>query len=396
LGLSAYRKKVGQGAVKSALVVALALYFVFYPSAVFSASIRGLQAWWQIVFPALLPFFVLSEILVGLGVVHMLGVLLEPLMRPLFQLPGSGAYVIALAHTSGSPIGAVAVARLRKQNLLSREEAECLVAFTNNASPLFMLVAIPVGMLGQPAVGTTIALSHYLANMVIGLFLGLWRRFTASCPPAQPPYMLIRRSLRALVKAQQEDGRPLGKMLGDAIRNSLQTLFTIGGFIIVFSVFIQILDNLGLIVATAKLLELVLIPAGFAPETLHGIAAGMVEMTIGLKEVADTQAPLFQQVLAISLILGWSGLSIQSQVFAILADTDIRLKLFVLCRAMQAILSTILAVLLLRYPVLWPVSTIPTASPWLYSLTALKAFAGLLAILVLAGLFRAFLQNRKC
>lgn len=73
------------------LTIYMTLAMVYYPKDSFDAATIGLQLWWDVVFPALLPFFILSEILMGLGVVHGIGVLLEPLMRPLFKVPGAGA-----------------------------------------------------------------------------------------------------------------------------------------------------------------------------------------------------------------------------------------------------------------------------------------------------------------
>ena len=71
--------------------VFITVSMVQYPKESFDSAIMGLNLWWNVVFPALLPFFILSEILMGLGVVHFIGVLLEPLMRPLFNVPGVGA-----------------------------------------------------------------------------------------------------------------------------------------------------------------------------------------------------------------------------------------------------------------------------------------------------------------
>ncbi|MMZ62896.1 Sporulation integral membrane protein YlbJ [compost metagenome] len=47
------------------------------PEEVFKASSQGLKLWWTIVFPAMLPFLMLSEMLLALGIVHGLGVLLH-------------------------------------------------------------------------------------------------------------------------------------------------------------------------------------------------------------------------------------------------------------------------------------------------------------------------------
>ncbi|MBU2701199.1 nucleoside recognition membrane protein YjiH [Sporomusaceae bacterium BoRhaA] len=72
----------------------MTIAMVEYPKDTFDSAVMGLNLWWNVVFPALLPFFILSEILMGLGIVHFIGVLLEPLMRPLFNVPGIGAFAI--------------------------------------------------------------------------------------------------------------------------------------------------------------------------------------------------------------------------------------------------------------------------------------------------------------
>ncbi len=124
--------------IVAAIAIAFTVFMVLNPEPAFGAALRGLRVWWDIVFPALLPFFVGSEILMGLGVVHFMGVLLEPLMRPLFNVPGAGSFVLAMGLASGYPIGAMLTARLRDQDLCTPIEGERLMAFANTADPLFM------------------------------------------------------------------------------------------------------------------------------------------------------------------------------------------------------------------------------------------------------------------
>ena len=71
------------------------------PQAALLASIRGLNIWWEVVFPSLLPFFIIAELLISIGVVKFIGVILEPLMRPLFRVPGIGGFVWAMGMASG-------------------------------------------------------------------------------------------------------------------------------------------------------------------------------------------------------------------------------------------------------------------------------------------------------
>lgn len=59
----------------------------------YHATVDALKLFFEVVFPSLLPFFILSDVLLSTGMVHYLGVYFEPLMRPLFNVPGVGSFV---------------------------------------------------------------------------------------------------------------------------------------------------------------------------------------------------------------------------------------------------------------------------------------------------------------
>lgn len=118
---------------------------ITHPQASLQASKNGLAMWWEVVFPSLLPFFILSELLISFGIVRFVGVLLEPFMRPIFRVPGVGGFVLAMGMASGFPSGAKLTTRLRQERQLTRIEAERLVSFTNSSNPLFIFGAVAVG-----------------------------------------------------------------------------------------------------------------------------------------------------------------------------------------------------------------------------------------------------------
>ncbi|MHB1126006.1 MAG: sporulation integral membrane protein YlbJ [Bacillota bacterium] len=329
-------------------LIFMAAAMVVYPKEVFQASIRGLDAWWNIVFPALLPFFVVSELLMSLGVVRVLGILLEPIMRPLFNVPGAGAFVLAMGYTSGAPISSMLTARLRKENICTRIEAERLMSFTNNASPLFMFGAVAVGMFGDASLGMVIAGAHYLANLFLGLAL---RFYGIRDPEARRKHPVsghfFRRALEALIQAHRENMKPAGFLLSNAIKTSVQTLSTIGGFIILFSVIIKILGLVGILGFFGKFILFFSAPAGVAQPLADALSSGFLEMTIGAKMTSEAAAPLHQQVVATSMILGWAGLSVHAQVASMIAGTDIRMTPFVLARVCHGFLAATLALLFL-------------------------------------------------
>jgi len=302
--------------------------------------------WWKIVFPSLLPFFIISELLIGFGVVRFIGVLLEPLMRPLFKVPGVGGFVWAMGLASGNPAGAKFTARLRQEGQLSQIEAERLVSFTNSSNPLFIFGAVSVGFFKNPQLGFLLALAHYLGNICVGLVMRFYGKETPDHSAGKKKKFQLRAALSALHQTRMKDKRPIGRLLGDAVNSSIQTLLMVGGFIILFSVINRLLDQLHIIAALAKIVEIILAALHF-PEMLSSpFISGLFEITLGSQLTSQVEdATLLQKVMITSFILAFAGFSVQAQVASILAETDIRFKPFFIARILQGVFASLFALL---------------------------------------------------
>ncbi len=348
-------KKIKKSDIPGLLWTFLAALFILaiilLPEAVFRGATSGLKAWLEIALPGLLPFFIVSDILMKLGFVNFIGVLLEPVMRPLFNVPGAGSFVLVMGLTSGAPVSSLIIARLRQQRLCTRVEAERMLSFTSFCSPVFMLSAVAVGMLGQPGLGLVIAGAHYLANIIIGLCLRFYGSRDLEYTRGQKLYgWPVTHAFRVLVQHQRQKKQPLGEMLGEAVTSSVNKVFNLGGYIILFSVVIKVFTRVGIMEVLASCLGVVLVPLGFSAEILTALASGIFETTIGVKIACESSAPLMQILLAVGLMLGWSGISVQAQVASMIAGTDIRLGMFVLTRVIQALLAAFFTWLLLMVP----------------------------------------------
>ena len=202
--------------------VVLTVCMVKYPDISFEAAAQGLQVWFEIVFPALLPFFIAGQVLMGLGVVHFLGVLLEPFMRPVFNIPGAGAFVMAMGLASGYPIGAVLTAELRRKEMITRVEAERLMSFTNTADP-FYVWGRGSGYVWDCPSRVTISLAHYISTIMVGLLLRFYgRRMDYPLPTGdkvQRKGHILSRALKSLYEAREKDGRAFGQLMGTPFVN---------------------------------------------------------------------------------------------------------------------------------------------------------------------------------
>ena len=329
-------------------VTSMAAALVIFPQESFDASKSGLHMWWQIVFPSLLPFLIMSELLISFGVVKFLGVILEPLMRPLFGVPGVGGFVWAMGLASGFPSGAKFTARLRLEKQLTRIEGERLVSFTNSSNPLFIFVAVSVGFFHNPNLGVILAVSHYGGNMIVGLIMRFYGR-TEEPISSKKSIKLpsIKTAIKEMHRTRLKETRPFGKMLGDSVTSSVHTLLMIGGFIILFSVINQLLYQINITSLLAKavtgFLHIFSLPATFSIPFI----SGLFEMTLGAQLTsAVIHSNLLQQTMVTSFVLAFSGLSVQAQVASILAETDIRFTPFFFARVIHGFISATLAYIL--------------------------------------------------
>jgi sporulation integral membrane protein YlbJ len=328
--------------------IALVVILVSHPQTSFEAALRGLKIWWEVVFPSTLPFIVLSEILMGVGVVHFAGVLLEPLMRPLFNVPGTGGFVLTMGFASGYPVAAKLTTRLREQGSVTQAEGERLVSFTTTGDPLFVIGAVAIGFFHSEQMGVILAFSHYVSAVLIGLMY----RFYAPYAPLSKPLEKNRlplplRALQAMHRARLRDRRPFGRLMGEAVQSALHTLLMIGGFIIVFSVLIQLFATINLTRFLSSLLAVILGPLGLPPALSNGIIAGLFEVTLGAQATSEvpSSVPMIWQAAIASAVISWGGLSVHAQVASILGQTDLRVGPYLLARAIHAALSAALTFL---------------------------------------------------
>lgn len=322
---------------------------VIFPKEAVEASYKGLMTWFTIVLPSLLPFFVGAEMLIGLGVVRFIGTLFEPLMRPLFNVSGEGSFVFAMSITSGYPVGVKITGKLRQENAISKAEAQRMAAFCSTSGPLFILGAVGVGMYQSSQIGIYMAICHYTAAILVGL---LFRFYKAN----DRPHQIHNSRNRSVIQEAfyqlnfSRIGRPsLGTLMGAAVKESINTILVVGGFIIVFSVIIRILQLVGFTSLIAEILYFLFEPFNISLKVFEGLIVGLFEITIGSKLVSEAaQASLLSKLVATSFIVAWSGLSIHAQSFSILNQTDIKASVYLFSKLLHGAFSALLAFIL--YP----------------------------------------------
>ncbi|WP_026065180.1 sporulation integral membrane protein YlbJ [Amphibacillus jilinensis] len=338
--------------------LAFAICLITMPTETLAASKRGVDIWSNTVFPSLLPFFITGEILIGFGVVHFIGVLFEPIMRPIFNVPGVGSFVWAMGMASGYPAGAKFTARMRQEGQLTQVEAERLVAFTNASNPLFIIAAVSVGFFQSPTLGILLTVSHYSSNLLVGIVMRFYKANYTSRHRKNAQQNIWKRAFTTLHHTRIKSNKPFGKLFGDAVIHSVQTLLMIGGFIIFFSVFSNILIEVGLADIGSQLIENIFVRFNIPEKLALPFFTGIFEITLGAQQISSyINEPMIAKAILVSLLLAFNGFSVQAQVASILAETDIRYMPYLLGRILQGIFSA--GIVIIASPYLMALSPKP-------------------------------------
>ena len=136
-------------------------FFITAPDVVFRASQNAVLLWANTIVPSMLPFFILNTLLHSAGGIELIGKCFRRPAEKILNLPGEAAFILATGYSTGVPVSASLVAELRKNNMLSREEGNRLLAFGANVSPAFLLSAVSISMLGAKELGPYLAAVHY-------------------------------------------------------------------------------------------------------------------------------------------------------------------------------------------------------------------------------------------
>ena len=110
-----------------------------YPKESLAFSLTGLQLWFNRMVPTLLPFMILSGIMIRLNLTEHVVKIISPVLTPLLRISLNGLYAVTIGFLCGFPMGARVIAQLYASHKLSRSEASYLLAFCNNIGPIYFI-----------------------------------------------------------------------------------------------------------------------------------------------------------------------------------------------------------------------------------------------------------------
>ena len=329
----------------------ITILLVIFSQSNLDATKRGLELWATTVVPALFPFFVVTNLLSQTKVVDILGKLFDKLMKPLFNVPGIGGFAFVMGLISGYPVGAKVVSNFREQNLITKDEGERLLAFTNNSGPLFILSSVGIGLFGDTKTGILLLCTHILSCITVGIILGKFSKKTDEEFKLRMNTKLTHKKSEAYTISNTHNVslKNLGGILANSINNSISTIFLIGGFVVIFSVIISILNETHMLDLLSNLLKPILQIINIDIDFAKPLLSGIIELTNGVKQVSSIHIKaISQNVIICAFLLGFGGFSVLLQAFSIVSKTDLSIKKYIIGKFMQGVFASFYTFLALK------------------------------------------------
>ena len=311
------------------LTILLAMIgLVTQPMVTVNSAKEGLELCFNVIVPTLFPFFVLSSMLIELGIVRYLGKFFEKVMRPLFNLNGACAAAFALGFVGGYPTGARTAISIYEKGMCSKTEAERMLGFCNNSGPAFILGVVGAGIFSSGSAGVMLYLTHMLASATVGIIFRFYKRRDRSTG---------KKSLIAFESVSFTEA------FTTSVKSGLTATLNICAFVVFFTVSIKMLAIFGIIPLLAKCIAVLLMPLGITADAAERIITGFIEVSSGVWSLRDAAGGMRQQLAMAAFMLGWAGISVHCQVLSFIGESGISTRTYIIGKFMHGIISAIYA-----------------------------------------------------
>lgn len=290
------------------------LLLLFHPIATVNAAALGLTIWYQNILPALLPFAILSDILISSNAFYQIARILYPVVRLILPCSRNGTFPLMAGYLFGFPMGSRICARMVSEGKLSHEEASIIFIISNNISPVFITSYIVHDMLGADRLVLPTLLLLYVPPLLYGRLA----------------YHRVRQ------KSWQKKTAPRLKMdfsIVDAgIMNGFEILCKLGGYIMLFSIFTAFLQLYA------------------ASHFWQTFLASPLEITNGIARIAAAGYSMRSTYTGMIALTSLGGLCGIAQTYSMVAGVHLPMKRYVLVKLLLAVFTGCLAYFL--YPFL--------------------------------------------
>lgn len=333
-----FKIKFGVIKIKKNLIpiffILFAIFLLIFSNSNLPAIKSGIALWATSIVPSLFPFFVATELLMHTNVIYKIGDTFNFIMKPIFNISGKGSFALLMGIISGYPIGAKIATNFRQQNICTKEECERLLSFTNNSGPLFIIGTVGILMYRNTTIGILLFITHLLGALTVGFIFKFWK----STNTQKIDFSFEKK----YYNEKNTTIYNLGEVLAESISSSINSILIIGGFVVIFSSIVSILNSSGILNIVEILLTPVFNLLNIDASFISPIFTGFFEITNGINSISSiTCKKISINLIFTAFLLGFGGLSVFLQVLSIVSKSDLSIKPYIYGKILHGIISAL-------------------------------------------------------
>ncbi|MBR4949320.1 MAG: hypothetical protein IKZ25_00930 [Clostridia bacterium] len=269
--------------------------------------------------PSIFPFMVFSNFIIKTNLHKKIGKCFSKPFEKFLKIGENSVGIVFLSFLSGFPSGALMTNELYKRNQCTKNEAERLMGFCNNASPAFCIAVLGDKIFHNPFMGFLVYICHVFSAFISG-------------------FIISRNSENNFLTHKKDTTDKKISTISAFVKSITQSAvsnFYICSFVTFFYAFLNMVDYLSLVSYLNRFLS-------FSPQVqncVNSVIFGLIEITNGIN-MLKSLSPLS---LAVSgLILSFSGFCILCQCSNYAYDSNLSMKYYLKTKLLQSVISFIL------------------------------------------------------
>ena len=293
------------------LTIFVFILMLLFPKQVFAGASDGLLLWFNSVLPTLLPFMILSNLLLRTHAIDWIVRITGPVSRRVLETSDYGSFAAVTGFLCGYPMGSKVTADLLRDGKISLSEAQYLLSFCNNASPVFIISYIVLQNMRQERLLVP-ALVILMSSPILASFL--FRIF----------YRHGRQNFYA-VSVSENSGQTAGNIVDASIMNGFEMITKVGGYIMLFSILISLVETADI---SNYLIRNVLLPS--------------MEITNGISLLCQSSLSAADTFFLCMVCTSFGGWCAAAQTSCMISGTGLSIKPYIVQKLIIATVTSLL------------------------------------------------------
>ena len=289
------------------------IFFIFTNSSIINDSIFfSYELFIKNIFPSLFPMFIISYILVEIGIPEFLCSIFYKFFNKLFLVKSDASFVFFMSMLTGFPSSAKYIDMLIEKNRIDSHDASKILIFTFFSNPLFIVNTVGIMFLDNINLGFIILVSHITGNILVGLIFRNYNKTNST------DVIDAKKGIKVLIN--KINTTSFFSVFLNSIKDAINTMILIFGIIVTFQIIISILP-------------------------CNMFFKGIIEMTTGLRLISIYDNLYFKVFLS-TFFISFGGLCIHTQIMNILNKKRERYLPFLFARIIHGIISAVMSIIL--------------------------------------------------